>query len=81
MSASRWCPLLAVALLATAFSLPLQAQTLDSATVAGMRWRNVGPANFGGRVSDVVGIPGPSKTLFVAAAAGGIWKSTNNGQT
>ena len=32
-----------------------------------------------GRVSDVVGIPGPSKTLFVAAAAGGIWKSTNNG--
>jgi photosystem II stability/assembly factor-like uncharacterized protein len=34
-----------------------------------------------GRVSDVVGIPGPSKTIFVAAAAGGIWKSTNNGVT
>jgi photosystem II stability/assembly factor-like uncharacterized protein len=34
-----------------------------------------------GRVSDVVGIPSPSKTLFVAAAAGGIWKSTNNGTT
>ncbi|HVT38021.1 MAG TPA: hypothetical protein VHE78_03185 [Gemmatimonadaceae bacterium] len=60
---------------------PLGAQTLDSATVAGLRWRNLGPANFEGRLSDVVGIPGPSKTLFVAAAAGGIWKTMNNGFT
>ncbi len=57
------------------------AQSLDSATVAGLRWRTVGPANFMGRLSDVVGIPSPSKTLFVAAAAGGIWKTTNNGIT
>src|SRR6266567_5936171 len=54
-------------------------QALDSSLVAGFRWRTVGPANFMGRVSDVVGIPGPSKTLFVASAGGGIWKSTNNG--
>lgn len=59
----------------------LAAQALDSATVAGMRWRTVGPATFMGRLSDVVGIPSPSKTVFVAAAAGGIWKSTNNGTT
>src|SRR5438270_9816525 len=57
------------------------AQMLDSSSVAGFRWRTVGPANFQGRLSDVVGIPGPSKTLFVAAAGGGIWKSTNNGVT
>ena len=57
------------------------AQSLDSSFVAGMRWRTVGPANFMGRMSDVVGIPGPSKTLIAAAAAGGIWKSTNNGVT
>ncbi len=57
------------------------AQPLDSATVAAMKWRNVGPANFMGRLSDVVGIPSPSKTVFVAAAGGGIWKSTNNGIT
>jgi len=61
--------------------LLLAAQPLDSSTVAAMRWRNVGPANFMGRLSDVVGIPSPSKTVFVAAAAGGIWKSTNNGIT
>ncbi|MHB1313093.1 MAG: WD40/YVTN/BNR-like repeat-containing protein, partial [Gemmatimonadaceae bacterium] len=65
--------------MASAASLP--AQAIDSTTVAGLRWRNVGPANFMGRLADVVGIPGPSKTLFVAAAAGGVWKTTNNGQT
>ena len=54
---------------------------LDSTTIAGFRWRNIGPANMMGRLSDVVGIPSPSKTFFVAAAAGGIWKSTNNGVT
>lgn len=54
---------------------------VDSATLAAFRWRLVGPANTMGRVSDVTGIPSPSKTLFVATAAGGIWKSTNNGTT
>src|SRR5438094_1831922 len=63
-------------------ALAAQAQTtapLDSTLLAGFRWRNVGPANMGGRVSSVVGIPSPSKTFFVAAAAGGIWKTTNAG--
>lgn len=54
---------------------------VDSSTLAAFKWRLVGPANTMGRVSDVTGIPSPSKTLFVAAAAGGIWKSTNNGTT
>jgi len=73
-------PLLS-SLLAAALASPLGAQPIDSASVAGMRWRTVGPANFMGRLSDVVGIPSPSKTVFVAAAAGGIWKSANNGIT
>ncbi|MEO7454951.1 MAG: hypothetical protein ABIY52_01720 [Gemmatimonadaceae bacterium] len=68
-------------LFASALWSPAAAQGLDSAAVAGFRWRTVGPANFMGRLSDVVGIPGPSKTVFVAAAAGGVWKSTNNGVT
>jgi photosystem II stability/assembly factor-like uncharacterized protein len=62
---------------------PLAAQSpaLDSATLAGFKWRTVGPANFMGRVADIAGIPSPSKTFFVAAAAGGIWKTTNAGVT
>src|SRR5438270_11723125 len=57
------------------------AQTIDSSTISAFRWRNLGPANFGGRVSDVAGIPSPSKTFYVAAAGGGIWKTTNAGIT
>ena len=46
--------------------------TLDSTLLAGFRWRSIGPANMAGRVSSVAGIPSPSRTFFVAAAAGGI---------
>ena len=56
-------------------------QPLDSALLAQFRWRSVGPANMAGRVTDVEGIPGPSSTFYVAAAAGGVWKTTNNGTT
>src|SRR5258705_484607 len=55
--------------------------TLDSPLLAGFRWRNIGPANMMDRVSAVAGIPSPSRTFFVAAAAGGIWKTTNAGTT
>ncbi len=54
---------------------------LDSVTLSAMRWRAVGPANMGGRITDVEGIPSPSKTFYVATAAGGIWKTTNAGTT
>ena len=54
---------------------------LDQDWMEGMRWRSIGPANMSGRVTDVEGEPSPSKTFYVAAAAGGIWKTTNNGTT
>ncbi|NUR34767.1 MAG: hypothetical protein HOQ30_12210, partial [Gemmatimonadaceae bacterium] len=73
----RALPLCALA----ALSAGAQQATLDSATLAGFPWRTLGPANFEGRVADVVGIPSPSQTFFVAAAAGGIWKTTNGGVT
>lgn len=49
--------------------------------MSAFKWRSVGPANMGGRVTDVEGLPSPSKTFYVAAATGGIWKTTNNGTT
>ena len=54
-------------------------QQLDSTQLAAFRWRPIGPANMGGRITDVEGIPSPSKTFYVAAAAGGVWKTTNAG--
>src|SRR5689334_9289775 len=81
MSNRRWAAV-AFVTLTTTLAPSLVAQTtapLDSTLLAGFRWRNVGPANMGGRTSSVVGIPSPSKTFFIAGAAGGIWKTTNAG--
>ena len=75
------------ALVAVAISLlsaPASAQSgavLDDALLDGFRWRSIGPANMSGRVTDVEGIPSPSKTLYIATASGGIWKTTNGGVT
>lgn len=59
----------------------LPAQAIDQSVIDGLRWRNIGPANMAGRIVDIEGIPSPSKTFYVAAAAGGLWKTTNNGIT
>ncbi len=76
------CAALAFAAATAAASAAAQAPlALDSATLAGFRWRPIGPANMGGRITDVEGIPSPSRTFFVAAASGGIWKTTNAGTT
>jgi hypothetical protein len=52
---------------------------LDSTTLAGFRWRAIGPANMSGRVTDVEGVPGNPKVFYVATATGGIWKTINAG--
>ncbi len=46
-----------------------------------LEWRNLGPANMGGRVADVAGVPGDPKVVWVGAAAGGVWKSSDAGTT
>ncbi len=39
---------------ATALALgPLAAQVPDSALLASFKWRNIGPANMGGRIVDI----------------------------
>ncbi|HVZ76557.1 MAG TPA: hypothetical protein VG818_01090 [Gemmatimonadaceae bacterium] len=79
MQRYRLLSLLAGALVTAAPTV--SAQTPDSAALAAFRWRTVGPANFDGRVNDIVGIPFPSKTFYVASAAGGVFKTTNAGTT
>ena len=44
-----------------------------------MEWRAIGPANMGGRVTDIDGIPGDPSTFYVSGADGGIFKTTNGG--
>lgn len=78
MNSPRIWPVLATLLLTAAGAAHGQLSTpLDSVTLDAFRWRSIGPASMGGRVTDIEGIPSPSKTFFVAAAAGGIWQTTN----
>ncbi|HYW30133.1 MAG TPA: hypothetical protein VE869_01420 [Gemmatimonas sp.] len=75
-------------LLTGGLALPLMAgaqassdSTVLAQAIAGMRWRNIGPANMMGRIVDVEGIPSPSKTFYVSTAGGGLWKTSSNGVT
>ena len=76
--------LAALALLLAAGAAPATArddhdQVTDA--LSGLRWRNIGPANMGGRVSAILGMPGDPKTFWVGGADGGLWKTTNGGTT
>lgn len=46
-----------------------------------VKWRQIGPANFGGRIDDIEAVPDNPKIIFIAAASGGIFKTVNNGVT
>jgi len=49
---------------------------LDSALFKNLSWRNIGPANMVGRISDVEGVPGDPNIVYVGSASGGVWKTT-----
>jgi photosystem II stability/assembly factor-like uncharacterized protein len=44
-------------------------------------WRYAGPENLGGRLVDVEMLPNDFNTVYVCAASGGIFKSTNAGNS
>ena len=46
-----------------------------------IKFRNLGPSVAGGRVASVVGVPGQPMIYYVGAAAGGVWKTTDDGNT
>ena len=56
---------------------------LDAGAISGLGARNVGSAAMSGRISALTGYADPSGkiTLFVGAASGGVWKSTDGATT
>lgn len=65
-------------------AMPAVAQhgpVLDSADLAGLRWRSLGPALAGGRVTDIEALPRRSATIYVGSASGGVFKTANHGTT
>ena len=69
-----------LALFAPSVCLAQRVRT-DSTFLSGFSWRSVGPANMGGRISDIEANPQNPKVIYVAAATGGIWKTVNAGTT
>lgn len=44
-----------------------------------LRWRSIGPANMGGRITDIAVSAKDSSTWWAATASGGLIKTVNNG--
>ena len=53
---------------------------LDVSLLAGLKARTIGPAAMSGRIGAVASIPGDPTTIWVGAASGGVWKSTDGGE-
>ena len=54
-------------------------QSVAPELLSGMHWRSIGP-HRGGRALSATGIPGTS-TYYFGSVGGGIWKSSNAGET
>lgn len=60
---------------------PAKKDPMESGTFSGLTFRSIGPAVTSGRVSDIKVNPANPSEYYVAAASGGVWKTTNNGIT
>ena len=68
--------------LGAAGSVPAKSAAQSAAALTqDMVWRNIGPANTGGRVTDIEAVEGDFKRVLVGTATGGVWKSTNGGNS
>lgn len=56
-------------------------QPLDDIKINGLKWRSIGPSLTSGRISDVAVNPNNPFEYYVAASAGGVWKTVNSGVT
>jgi len=54
---------------------------IDSSTFGGLEARSIGPANMGGRIAAIDAVGQDPLTVYVGAAGGGVWKSTDAGLT
>ena len=76
----------ALDLVSAAFALALllpqvvQSQQLAAPQFPQIQWRMIGPFR-GGRVLPAVGVPGKPNEYLIGAVGGGVWRTTNGGNT
>ena len=71
----------ALIMIVTFISIAMSAEAEKRSLLGDLKWRNIGPANMGGRVSAIEGVAGDPNTYYVGGADGGIFKTINNGVT
>lgn len=74
LSAAVGCLLAGIATLAA-----VQEPAIDSDLFGGLQARSIGPAVMSGRIAAVDVVAGDRLTIYVGAASGGVWKSTDGG--
>src|SRR5256885_4993133 len=63
-----------------AAALPAAGQQYDPKLFSEMRWRCIGPFR-GGRTVAITGVPRQQNIFYMAAVNGGVWKTTDAGNT
>lgn len=53
----------------------------NSGLYSALKFRSVGPALTSGRIADIAVNPKNPSEYYVAVASGGVWKTTNSGNT
>lgn len=54
---------------------------IDSKTFGAIEARQIGPARMSGRIACIDGVNKDDRIVYVGAASGGVWKTTNGGTT
>lgn len=70
-----------LAALVVSWGLLGQAEVTDDSLLRNLSLRAIGPAVTGGRIDDVAVVEQRPSTIYIGAASGGVWKTTNNGTT
>jgi photosystem II stability/assembly factor-like uncharacterized protein len=52
-----------------------------ASAIANLKFREIGPANMGGRVDDFAVVESDPNIVYAGFASGGVWKTTNAGTT
>jgi len=72
---------LCLPLVGFALAPPLAAQPAPPDLVRDLHWRNIGPANMSGRISDIEALDSDFTKVLVRDGLGGVYKSVNAGTT
>jgi len=80
MQFRAWRILAAGVLAVLAAAIPSPAQQYDQKLFSEMRWRCIGPFR-GGRTVAITGVPHQPNVFYIAAVNGGVWKTTDTGNT